>query len=277
VVIVIVIQSNLRGIECSLLVATDETPALSIFVRVTQILAEASLYATLLLIAKGWCIVRDSLSPREFLLAMLYSAAFIVFRFCRFFFYDSVVIIVCLLISLLALLLLLRELVAGIADTSKSIMAHMLAIANRGINPQTTPIYHKYRVYVYFQWVVIVAAVGVSLYFCLHLFVDFPYILEEALSDGIVIVVVAALCFIFRLRRARAGTYLRREDEEEAAARDGGIALEDLNGVDVNADKMRRGTEWRVGMKLPAQPQIVRQTANGATSLRISLPTQPDA
>jgi hypothetical protein len=135
----------------------------------------------------------------------------------------------------------------------------MIAISNRGINPKTTPIYRKYRLYTKFQWVLIGGSILMLLYYCVGLFAVLPFTVDEGLSDGIVLLVLAGLCYLFQLRGSGQTTYLRVEGDDLSAA-GGTVLLSDLDDVNIDSERLNHGKEWNERMSLPPQPEIISNT-----------------
>jgi hypothetical protein len=268
------VYAILRAIELSVLIGRDSVTGLSITVFIAQIIAEGSLYTAFLLIAKGWCIIRDSLAIGEVIFSAIYSAAFLVFRLSLQFITNQIVVVVFLLLALLSLLLFVHELVRSIGQASRQILAHMVAISNSGINPRTTPVYQQFILYTNFQRILVVAALSMLLYYCIGLFFVLPYVIDEGLRDATVLFVLGALAYVFRLRGAGNGAYVTVESQDFETETGEVIVLSDLDGVNVNSSRLNQGRPWNEGMRLPAQPNLLTAPPEGTDALHRQIGTR---
>jgi hypothetical protein len=148
--------------------------------------------------------------------------------------------------------LFVHDLVISSNDATMHIVAHLLAIRNAGINPQTTPIFQKHKMYRRFQFVVLIGSVGMLMYAFVTMLFNLDFFPLEVLGDSLIAIVMTLLAIVFRLRATAAVSYGRIGD--------GGmqeILLSDLTGVDVR--QLGGGRDWVDGMDLPAQPEIIRE------------------
>jgi hypothetical protein len=240
-----------RIAELSVLDQADTAHGLEILRVFVRVIAEIAFFAAILLLAKGWCIIRDSLPLGEILSSLVYSMGFIAFRLILAYVSTDDLTTALLLLMTLSLILFMRALIASTNDATMHILAHLLAIANAGINPRTTPIYHKHELYKRFHVCLLGGCVGVLLYMGASVFFPLPFTADEALADVIVYAVLLALCIIFRLRESGSLSYAR------IAESGGEIALADLESVSVNSDQLSGGRAWEEGMRLPGMPEIV--------------------
>jgi hypothetical protein len=222
------------------------------------ILAEGLFFGTIVLIAKGWCIVRDSLPLRDILRAMVYPFIVILVTWVMDLVENAVLFGVLLIVAIVAVVLLIRELLLSTKDAFLYIVAHLLAIADEGINARSTPIWQKYMLYRRFQFAMLAAAIELLLYLIIDIAVTLEFLAGEITWDVIVLTVLGMLAFIFRLRGKANADYLRIGDGEDPGAE---VQLADLEGLAVNGERLYGGRDWEEGMPLPRQPEIVRQQA----------------
>ena len=134
----------------------------SLFI-VFDVLYMFCLFVFVLLAAKGWCIVRESIKFTELLIAIICTLAFLILQtinnYVSFGKYDFIVII----LMLIALIVYVQQLISAINSATLHIRAHLLAITNVGIDARTTPIWQKFLMYQMLQWT--------SIVFCLILIV----------------------------------------------------------------------------------------------------------
>jgi hypothetical protein len=244
-----------RYVELFVLNRNDTAHGLDILRLVLRVVAEITFYLTILLIAKGWCIVRDSLAFREFAGALIYTSLFIIFRLLLDYIDNSSATFILLLLSMGSMMLFMRELYLSTNDATLHILAHLVAIANEGINPRTTPIYEKHILYRRFHWTLLGGCCCLLLYMAATIFFTPSFTIDELLTDIIVVVVLIPLCALFRLQGSSNGSYVKISDD----AGQHGILLSDLETVNVNSDELNGGRPWEEGMKLPGMPEIVKQ------------------
>lgn len=215
------------------------------------------LFVFVLLAAKGWCIVRESIKFTELLIAIICTLAFLILQtisnYVSFGKYDFIVII----LMLIALIVYVQQLISAINSATLHIRAHLLAITNVGIDARTTPIWQKFLMYQMLQWTIIV--------FCLILIVRIIiiYFLEDLiwlpvfLSDVQNIVMLILLGINFRLRGPDASNgYAMIEDQEMSTYGPTEVILSDIENMGVNELQMG-GTQWQSGMPLPGPPHLV--------------------
>lgn len=217
---------------------------------VLDIVGSVTAFTTLLLASKGWCIIRDEISVTEMLLSVLYSIIFVILLQLPQYFYLGVFELPVFLFSLIFVGLYVRELIVSINDASLHILAHMIAISNEGIDPQTTPVYRKHQMYQYFEGAVIAGCTLVLIKICLSMFIEIKLWISETLTDVIEIILLLTIEIIFRLRGTSAAGYetvisQNKENNE--------IHLDDIETFKDNG-----GRKWEEGMPLPGMPNIVK-------------------
>ena len=232
---------------------------------VLEIIGSITAFTTLLLASKGWCIIRDEISITEMLLSVLYSIVFVILLEIPQYFYLGVLELPIFLCSLVFVGLYVRELIVSINDASLHILAHMIAIYNEGIDPQTTPVYRKHQMYQYFEGAVICGCTLVLIKICVSMFVDIKFWVSETLNDIIEIILLLTIEIIFRLRGTSAAGYetvvsQNRENNE--------IHLEEIETF-----KDSGGRKWEEGMPLPGMPNIVKGNKNDAEKPKENKPT----
>jgi len=114
------------------------------FWAVVTILKEPVMLLCLLLVAKGWCITRNSLERSEVyiagtVVALLYAAVSIHLSL------QSVVSLIPMVIMYMAML---TDIATSILANLRILKAQLLALYAFGIDPLSTPVYKKYRMFV---------------------------------------------------------------------------------------------------------------------------------
>lgn len=255
-----VIDDSIRLFELSVLHKSDYDKGLTGLRIFFNVVFQACLYGTFLLIAKGWCIIRDSLPLKEIVLSMTYSVVYIATNSVIQYAEVGKAIIFFFIVSIIAAILFIRELIISVNKATMCVYAHLLVISNAGIDPKTTPIYRKLNMYHTFTFIFIGAISAMLVYLIVYIFVEIPFVVEETLTDILEIFVVTALCWIFRLQgKSPTGYDMIQPDEDENP---GELSLAEIESIpDLNTPLNRGGRVWQEGMPLPAPPYLVRQPA----------------
>ncbi|KAH0788783.1 hypothetical protein GPJ56_007465 [Histomonas meleagridis] len=234
--------------------STGMTTASIIF----QLFFQIALFLDIILAAKGWCIIRSSIKFSSLALSLLYTALMLVFY--TFLSYTSFgnwdILIVLGLVVFLALYF--RDLAKSISNSSLRILAHLLSITNRGINPKTTPVWQKHKMYHQLQITFVVYSILIVVKIFTLFFADYYLWVDQTMSNLSDLVIVAMICYIFLLRKENANGYTMIFDDENAADNGNEYALQDLEGVNFNSEQFSKGgITWTPGMELPSQPRVV--------------------
>jgi len=231
----------------------DSVTVLTILFIIFSICADVSLYTALLLAAKGWCIIRDSIKLCDIFLCLIYSAVFITITYVTEYFHiSSDLQLFLMLIQFVSLALYIKELIMSIEDASFHILAHLLSISNSGVDPESTPIYRKHMMYQHFQWTVITYCCLILISLMVSMFVEPGFSTSEIMSIIIDIVLLVLIIIIFRIREKDANGYMMFGEGNQE------FTLTDLEGISVDGNEIRRGdTKWNEGMDLPGSPSVV--------------------
>jgi hypothetical protein len=213
------------------------------------------LCSTLLLTAKGCCIVRDTLSKSELARSLAFSLVFITFSHLlmsetR----HGLQLYIYIIGSLVSFVVFVIELVLSINRASLHILAHLLVIANAGIAPETTPVYAKHRLYERFEYSVVIFSILFSVRMACSLLFHPEYWLDEYLADLIKVGIYGTLAVLFRLRGSESGDFVPLGDSGME------LPLADLELLSIESQELQRGgMKWEEGMALPGVPVIVEQ------------------
>ena len=185
------------------------TTASFIFSFITLIIKYILLLATLMLCAKGWCIIADTIQVKELFLSFIYSGITIGSIFILYYgeSLNQIFIIILLIVSVISLLLYFQKLMKSLSDVNLQIFAHMLAIKNAGIDPNTTPLKKKKDMYTKFYYCFILFCIFVAIQLTLSLFSSTTYWIQPfvwQLTDTILFIILG---YIFRIRDVDNGGY----------------------------------------------------------------------
>jgi hypothetical protein len=171
--------------------------AYTILWAVVTILKEPVIMLCLLLLAKGWCITRNSLRQHEAciagsVVALLYATI-------------SVQLFLLNLVSLLPMSLMylavLVDIIASAFTNLRVLKAQLLALRSLGVDPTTTPVHHKYTMFVWLAVLTILYTfLKIGLYSVFPSQADNCYWLFLALHSVLEILVALAVGYTFRAR-----------------------------------------------------------------------------
>jgi hypothetical protein len=210
-----------------------------------------AIYTVILLCAKGWCIVRQSVRIVEFVRAITLAVAYIVMQTVL----DLVTLaswlkVGLLLLVIICMILYVRELFRSIHLAEMYIMAHLLEISNSGIDPETTPVWQKQRMFNRLQLCVIAYFVAIFVQIAVELFVGDVQWVMTMMQDLADLTILIAIAIVYRLRGGnRHGFTLIEETDDEMY-----IGLTDFEPMETPRRFQRGGRRWESGMILPPPP-----------------------
>jgi hypothetical protein len=213
-----------------------------------MLLFHIDLWFVLILCAKGWCIVRQRIRVGELPRSIVVAAIFLILQSVV----DNVVLTrtanVLLLIALIvALLLYAREIIRSTRVAFQYIYAYLLEISNAGIDPESTPVWHKAKMFTRFQYCILAyCSLLLAQMIVTGVISDYPWVggLVEDITD---LGIIVGLEIVFRLKEPRSNAYAMIDGAEPE------LVLEDIEGA---KDKKltRGGKQWETGMSLPPPP-----------------------
>lgn len=227
-------------------------------VRVTiKFVFDTLMLATVLMAAKGWSIVRTSLTKKQvavcFIATLLYSVPSSIIE--NVVMTKAWVLYLCLAFMVFGLFVYVRDVVHSVYQSLAYVLAHMMVIAEEGFDVKTTPIWQKYVMFRGLQW-------GLIAYMPLRLGIETAvevfkpaYWIGQTLNDFLTLAWLTASAVLFRLRRVSGRNYMAIGDQsQEPRQFDRGL----LEGVSIDSDQMQQGTRmWEEGTQLPPQPIFI--------------------
>jgi hypothetical protein len=233
----------------------DEPTFLNLGQNLCSMLFEISIYSTLILAAKGWCIVIPHISISDITEIVLYCSILFIFR-ALYSKIQMMVFAICMFALTAGVMLLLwLSLINGIRAVDRRIVAHLKIIYNAGINPFSTPVYFKHLMYAFLVHVTVIYFSGNVVVMSLEIAGSLHAWLKDMLVWILNVGLLCSLGFLFRSRKVDCSGYLRFEGGEE-------VDEEVLKKLDVNVlgelddpDLI----EWTEGMELPPSPVVVSE------------------
>jgi hypothetical protein len=159
-------------------------------------------------------------------------------------------------VVLLALLLYCRELMKSIDLAEMYIMAHLLMISNAGIDPETTPVWHKRKMFERLQICVIGYAVTILVQLAVEIFVPGVEWVHRMMQDISELAILIGLGIVYKLRGGNRQGFTLIEDVED------GLMLADIELVDTPQPLRKGGRKWEQGMILPPPPGTSQANAS---------------
>ncbi|KAK8849264.1 hypothetical protein M9Y10_018632 [Tritrichomonas musculus] len=212
---------------------------------------DASLFSTLILTAKGWCIVINDLNPIDIHESVVYCSLYFVLITI----YSNIKIevfgIIIFAVTSALIFVILGTMINAIVVVDQHILGHLLVIQKAGIDPLSTPVYSKHVTYSLFKHAIVLYFSFCIMTMSLSLTDFVPEWLTEMTFWVANVGIVACLCFQFRIRKSDCSEYTKFENFEEVNEK----MLEDLeqNILSDNKDLI----QWYEGMLLPPQPIII--------------------
>ena len=256
---------------------SDDDNGLRSIAIITKLLSRAILFATLLLAAKGWCIIKDTVKFSEIALSLSYSFIFMALRLLVEFVYLGNFTIYVLLVAIIFIGLFIKEMTTSINTASLHILAHLLVIQNEGIDAESTPIYLKHRMYQHFQYIVVIGCIIIVIKTSVEATAETPEWLNTFIDQLTEMILLSCIGIIFRLRGSDEAGYTAVGNKDRAAPVE--VAMDDLDAFRID-DEKHEGKQWEEGMELPAQPvivstttEVVLATPNGTENVRAEVTT----
>jgi hypothetical protein len=235
----------------------DEPTFFNLGQNLCSMLFEISIYSTLILAAKGWCIVVPHISTSDVTEIVLYCSILFIFRelYSRI---QMTVFAICMFALTAGVMLLLwLSLINGIRAVDRRIVAHMKIIYNAGINPCSTPVYFKHLIYAFLVHVTVIYFSGNVVIMSLEIAGSLHAWLKDMLVWILNVGLLCSLGFLFRSRKADCSGYLRFE---------GGLQMDEETVKNIDPEFLGEMDdsgliEWTEGMELPPAPILVADSA----------------
>ena len=243
----------IRILELSHLDVSDGDIALTNLRIIWWLLAQLVLAFTCTLAAHGYCVICNTVSAREvaqtFALGAAHISLWTIYQNCDLYGFDLTI----LMIIVFCGALFVREILLLLNDSVIHTWVHLVAIANAGIEPRTTPVYLKYRKFRVFQVSIMVYCALITLLSCSSLFIAIPFWLTETIGDAVTLTFLTVTGFVFALHRLdMSGGYCY------VVQADHSLDVEmDLEMLNMDTSELKSGgMRWQQGMSLPSEPVI---------------------
>ncbi|OHT14872.1 hypothetical protein TRFO_42851 [Tritrichomonas foetus] len=164
------------------------------------VLHKFSLFMTLLLICKGWCVTRNIIPFGEvvlfYILLLFFIVLSIIYEFIDLKNYELVILMVMMVIAVMYI----REMTMSIHETRQYLLAKLITIMNSA-EFKNTLLYRMRRVYAWLEGTILFcSALHVALVVT-SIFVHIPFWLAETLRDSILTFFLTILIVLFGMKR----------------------------------------------------------------------------
>ena len=231
----------------------DGDSPLYVMRKIFRVLQESSLIFAMLLASDGWCIIHHNMPYWKIALAFLLSGC------------VTVSCAVADFVELTNLLYLVVFLILGISSGIylyimlkntqigyDYVKAHLYVIAESGIDPKTTPIYKKYRLYKAISWEMPFYFILLFFRIMFSFYLTFPFWTIQLAYDVIILTLITVISFTFRMRKETRDGYMMIGDEDQEPRI---FDRADITALEIETNENQH--PYEEGMPLPAQPHIL--------------------
>ena len=202
----------------------------------------------------GWCYIVDTIKVRDLIIPIILSTFLAIFLLIT----ESLSMpfvwaLICMIITVALFVAYAVRIFRSQGKTRLIMTAHMLVIQNAGIDPTTTPLQKKFKMYEQYTYAFLGWIVLVLIRLIVGQFASDVLWLSAFLEQLTTILTLVAFGFIFRIRN---------KDNDGYTAIGGGdgeeFVLSDIETARQSLTEMQgHGQQWQPGMALPAQPVLV--------------------
>lgn len=212
------------------------------------------LLITLILAARGWYIISKKIEGKPLIAPIIFSAAYVILsallNFLSLGFYDFLIAIG----ALVCLGFYIFYLTRYVNESLFKITAHIVVIKNQGIDPKTTPVYQKYKMFKLYFRALIVYCICIMVQLFTEVFSGNLLWLPRLLSDLSSLILLCFLFYIFMIRQKRNNGYLIFEEDGDPEE----FSQNDIQSFQVDGVEQAAGNEWDENTPLPPVPIIVK-------------------
>ena len=184
---------------------------------------------------------------------LVFAVLYVVFNFLLTFlslgFYDFLIA----LVTLVFLGFYVFYLAKFVNESLFKITAHILVIKNEGIDPKTTPVYQKYKMFKLYFKALVVYCVLTIVELIIEVFSGDLVWLNQLASDITNFILLCFLFYIFMLKQKRYNGYLMFEENGDVEE----CSQNDIQNFQAEGIENAGGNEWDENTPLPPPPVIV--------------------
>lgn len=224
------------------------------------LISKVTLFSVLLMASKGWKILTDSIKKIQiftcFLLSFLTVLPLTLIQNYSLLNYEIPV----MLISAFFMALFLRELLSSINRAIINVYGHLLVISQSGIDPTTTPIYYKSKMFYALSWSLIIYFLFISLRMIISQIFFIPYWTLELSKEVLDILVFSTIMWFFRLRKKQMDDYTMFTNTPSPDEKPIELTNNQVKSFKAKISAFLTGTrKWETGDALPLQPIVMEK------------------
>lgn len=237
----------------------SDDPTILEYVRIALRINEIFIFNIILLVCKGWKVVRNSLSIWEHLYTFVISAGFVIPLIVL----EAETLQRPMWVKILLVVLMGASagifyviMFIGVRDANEIVKAHMIVISESGIDPNTTPIAKKFSLFrsvsvassIFFILVIIRSVILVIL--------PIEKWILQLIYDILYTTLLYAAAWIFRLKKETASGYIEIEGINESQEETREFTVDEIEN---RRDLTFEGEQWDGSAPLPPQPFVIRR------------------
>jgi hypothetical protein len=241
----------IRYVELRHLDSEDRDGGLTIVRIIGRIISRASMAFVLISAAKGWCITHCTFPTNDVLcfstLAFVSSGIWWIQELAPFQQFE----VPAGMLSVLAGAVVAREICISCSDSAVNSWIYLLAIRRADIDPRTTPVYRRYKIFKRLRWTVAIVALCWIADLVTVLFFAVPFWLSETFHDALRLLFIAACGWIFHIQACDFnGRYAYLSPADDTSDSNSPTDVETI----IASEIAMGGSAWHQGMWLPAEP-----------------------
>lgn len=232
---------------------SDDVLPLYMGTQVFRVIQETILLAVMTFAAGGWYIIRPTIKVSEIVVAVILTSFVTVpaaiFDYTRLSYLGDLLVIFGMIVGCV---LFHWNLIAYANRATKEVKAHLVVIQEQGINPESTPIYHKFAM---FQTLIMTVCCYFGLYFTRSIVTAIWFLPEwipELTYQVFLSVFPCIVGWCFRMKKDTTRGYFMIPGSETGVRV---FSVDDIDSMELQLNTDTQ-TEWQEGMELPSQPVI---------------------
>lgn len=209
----------------------------------------SSFYCLVLLVAYGWCFVRDTIPTNSILVSIFLPLFFTIPKYIINI--SSEFSGITSILNLIFYLIFFMVYSNAIRHTRYEIIAHLVVISEADIDPKTTPIFKKLKLYYMINIVVIIYTFIIFLMSGITEIMGFPYWISHLCKNILHTFLMSALTFLLKPRKEYSKGYIQFEERPFAE-----FSIDDIAELYEEPSNFDGSIKWEEGMELPPLPSI---------------------
>jgi len=228
----------------------DNSKGFIFFHDIASIISRSILFIAVILCTSGWCLLHNELSPIFTLLTVFTSFSFFICSTLMSTIELGLWLFPMTLLTLAFVVGLLKLFAHSIDQAELLILAHMYSIYRAGIDPSSTPIYGRHKLYQRLQQFVFIYFLIIMIRAIISLFADADFWVLDLIDQIADFLLSIVFVIGFRVNPEIAEGYVEIGDEF--------ISVDELRSFEIADESLQRQdlAQWNSGMQLPPPPKL---------------------